>query len=77
MYNNFKRIDIFGQDVRLLVKGQQTYRTSIGAIMTLFLFAILAYSCNSFILEMNKGKNANLNQKEVILEDNEVCYLYI
>ncbi|CAD8099343.1 unnamed protein product [Paramecium primaurelia] len=70
-YTHFKRIDLFGIDVRLLAQGQQAYRTNIGAFMTLFLFMLLAYSCNSFILEMNKGKNAILNQKESPLLQNE------
>ncbi|CAD8071074.1 unnamed protein product [Paramecium sonneborni] len=39
-YVHFKRIDLFGIDVRLLAQGQQAYRTNIGAIMTLFLFIL-------------------------------------
>lgn len=40
--------------------------------MTLILFAILAYSCNSFILEMNKGKNAVLNSKDSVIDAADV-----
>jgi len=40
--------------------------------MTLALFTILAYSCNSFILEMNKGKNAILNSKDAVISGEEV-----
>ena len=43
--------------------------------MTLTLLAILAYSCNSFILEMNKGKNAILNSKEAVISGEEVYKL--
>ncbi|CAK58889.1 unnamed protein product (macronuclear) [Paramecium tetraurelia] len=70
-FSQFRRLDLFGMDVRLLAHGQQAYRTNLGAFMTLFLFSLLAYSCNSFILEMNKGKNAILNQKESPLLQNE------
>lgn len=43
--------------------------------MTLVLFTILAYSCNSFILEMNKGKNAILNSKDAVISGEEVINL--
>ncbi|CAD8101345.1 unnamed protein product [Paramecium primaurelia] len=68
---NFKRFDIFGQEIRLLATGQSAFRTNIGAFMTLALFTILAYSCNSFILEMNKGKNAILNSKDAVISGEE------
>ncbi|CAD8212869.1 unnamed protein product [Paramecium octaurelia] len=67
----FKRFDIFGQEIRLLASGQSAFRTNIGAFMTLALFSILAYSCNSFILEMNKGKNAMLNSKDAVISGEE------
>ncbi|CAD8213126.1 unnamed protein product [Paramecium octaurelia] len=67
----FRRFDIFGQEIRLLATGNSAYRTNIGAFMTMALFAILAYSCNSFILEMNKGKNAILNSKEAVISSDE------
>ncbi|CAD8057245.1 unnamed protein product [Paramecium primaurelia] len=64
----FRRFDIFGQEIRLQADGQSAYRTKIGAFMTLILFSILAYSSNSFILEMNKGKNAVLNSKDSVID---------
>ncbi|CAD8072487.1 unnamed protein product [Paramecium primaurelia] len=67
----FQRFDIFGQEIRLLATGKSAFRTNIGAFMTLTLLAILAYSCNSFILEMNKGKNAILNSKEAVISGEE------
>lgn len=71
-FNLFRKLDIFGVEVHLLASGQSQHRTLLGAIMTFFLYLILSYSCLSFILEMNKGKNANLNYKELPLIKNEV-----
>ncbi|CAD8153392.1 unnamed protein product [Paramecium octaurelia] len=62
-----RKLDIFGQEIRLQADSQSAFRTKIGAIMTLILFTILAYSSNSFILEMNKGKNAVLNSKDAVI----------
>lgn len=58
---NFKRFDLFGCDIRLLTEGQPAYRTSLGATSTFIIFGVLIYALYSFILEMNKGKNALLN----------------
>ncbi|CAD8061538.1 unnamed protein product [Paramecium primaurelia] len=68
---NFKKLDIFGQQIRLKASGQSLYQTHIGAFMTLSLFSILIYSGSLFILEMQKGKNANFNSQDAVIQNNE------
>ncbi|CAD8083302.1 unnamed protein product [Paramecium sonneborni] len=68
---NFRKFDIFGQQIRLKASGSSLFQTQIGAFMTLLLFSILIFSGSLFILEMNKGKNAILNSQDAVIQNNE------
>ncbi|CAD8105191.1 unnamed protein product [Paramecium sonneborni] len=68
---NFRKLDIFGQQIRLKASGQSVFQTYIGAFMTLLLFSILIYSGILFIIEMNKGKNAIINSQDAVIQNNE------
>ncbi|CAD8075764.1 unnamed protein product [Paramecium sonneborni] len=68
---NFRKFDIFGQQIRLKASGQSVFQTQIGALMTLLLFSILIYSGSLFIIEMNKGKNAIMNSQDAVIQNNE------
>jgi hypothetical protein len=41
MVETFKLLDLFGQNVNLNWNGQDKFRTTFGAIVTLVLFAVL------------------------------------
>ena len=44
-----KKIDMFGQGIKFTVKGQETYKTCSGAILTLLIYVIvLVYGSNRF-----------------------------
>jgi len=63
MKNKFKAADIFGQTLGLNYKGQPTYKTTCGALLTILLVVIvvLALIMKGFKAWVLQGSIANLN----------------
>ncbi|CAD8063122.1 unnamed protein product [Paramecium sonneborni] len=64
-------LDLFGCDIKWKVDGEKKFKSKFGSIVSLCLMALLTYSFYLFIQEMNEGKNASLNQKDGLLNENE------
>ena len=45
----FKKLDVFGQGIKFTVKGEESYKTCYGAILTVLIYLIvLVYGLNRF-----------------------------
>ncbi|CAK75911.1 unnamed protein product (macronuclear) [Paramecium tetraurelia] len=64
-------LDLFGCEIKWRIDGDQKFKSKFGSFISLCLFAFLTYSFYLFILEMNEGKNASLNSKDALLQENQ------
>ena len=49
VFERFRKLDLFGQGVKFTVKGEETYKTCAGAILTIIIYmVVLVYGLNRF-----------------------------
>lgn len=67
----FKQIDIYGQEINLTYRGDQNFKTTPGAITTVFVFfVLLAYATYRSVILFNKI-NPDISKKGLIRNLNE------
>ena len=65
--NTLMRVDLFGEKAEFQIKGQSTYQSLQGTIVSLAIFAtVIAYAFNKSIIMLERG---DTNQQNTVLKD--------
>ena len=72
LFNTFKKIDLYGRNVELMIDQSERRKTFVGVLTTLIVFAaVLAYSVYTFLTELEKPYSWTISQSTLRMENDD------
>ena len=64
----FKSIDIYGHPIGVHYKGNSTYQTKLGSLVTLFTFVFVTIYAAILVIELRTGESQEVSSRSIKLD---------